>query len=343
MDRWGTRWAREGGHIKQVTAPGHRRKRCCYVDFLSTSPAVAATLRHQVGSVERIRRLSNVAAIEICVAGGRVRGVVALDLSTGSLTTIAAPAVVLAAGGLTKIFAAAAPPPTWEARRAGWRSRRAPSSWTWSSCSSSRLRTWRRGWSAWTRSCGTRSATSSVADSSTAASRNSFIATAAKTRSLYRAAGPRLGRHSQRGRGGRGSPHGGVLDFRHIPEDQLRSAFGPVIDRLLGNGIDLTRVPVEVAPTAHYHMGGIAVDERLETRVEGLFAAGEAVGGAGGANRVSGNAITEALVFGERAGYFAAAAAEAGTGWSSTYAEPARAELETLRQRKGIGPPRSYS
>jgi succinate dehydrogenase/fumarate reductase flavoprotein subunit len=128
------------------------------------------------------------------------------------------------------------------------------------------------------------------------------------------------------------------LDFRHIPEDQLRSAFGPVIDRLLANGIDLTRVPVEVAPTAHYHMGGIAVDERLETRVEGLFAAGEAVGGAGGANRVSGNAITEALVFGERAGYFAAAAAEAGTGWSSTYVEPARAELETLRQRKGIGP-----
>ena len=89
-------------------------------------------------------------------------------------------------------------------------------------------------------------------------------------------------RHSQRGRGRTGSPHGGVLDFRHIPEDQLRSAFGPVIDRLLGNGIDLTRVPVEVAPTAHYHMGGIAVDERLETRVEGLFAAGEAVGGAGG-------------------------------------------------------------
>ena len=57
---------------------------------------------------------------------------------------------------------------------------------------------------------------------------------------------------------------------------------------------------------AHYHMGGIRVNQRLETRVEGLFAAGEAVGGSNGANRLSGNAISEALVFGECAGRFAA-------------------------------------
>ena len=121
---------------------------------------------------------------------------------------------------------------------------------------------------------------------------------------------------------GRGSPHGGVyLDFRHVPDDSLREAFGPVIDRLLKNGIDLTRVPIEVAPTAHYHMGGIAVNERMETRVAGLFAAGEAVGGANGANRLSGNAITEALVFGERAGFFAAKAAmDTDVDWSGNSA-----------------------
>ena len=73
------------------------------------------------------------------------------------------------------------------------------------------------------------------------------------------------------------------------------------------NGIDLGRMPVEVAPIAHYHMGGIAVDERMASRVPGLYAAGEAAGGANGANRLSGNAIPEALVFGERAGRFAAA------------------------------------
>ena len=139
---------------------------------------------------------------------------------------------------------------------------------------------------------------------------------------------------------GHGSPHGGVyLDFRHIPEERLRGAFGPVIDRLLGNGIDLTKMPIEVAPTAHYHMGGIAVNERLESRVAGLFAAGEAVGGANGANRLSGNAITEAMVFGERAGVFAAAASrDADPGWSPSYAERARGELAAVQRRSGHAP-----
>ena len=82
----------------------------------------------------------------------------------------------------------------------------------------------------------------------------------------------------------------------------MRAAFGPVIDRLLANGIDLTKTPVEVGPTAHYHMGGIRVNARMETCIQGLYAAGEAVGGANGANRLSGNAITEAFVFGARAG-----------------------------------------
>jgi succinate dehydrogenase/fumarate reductase flavoprotein subunit len=107
---------------------------------------------------------------------------------------------------------------------------------------------------------------------------------------------------------GRGSPHGGVyLSFQHCSDADLRQAFGPVIDRLHRNGIDLKRMPVEVAPIAHYHMGGIRVNADMETSVPGLFAAGEAVGGANGANRVSGNGVTEALVFGRRAGDRAAA------------------------------------
>ena len=79
-----------------------------------------------------------------------------------------------------------------------------------------------------------------------------------------------------------------------------------MIDRLLNNGIDLTKTPVEVGPMAHYHMGGIRVDANMATRFQGLYAAGEAVGGANGANRLSGNAITEAFVFGHRAGSAAA-------------------------------------
>jgi len=106
---------------------------------------------------------------------------------------------------------------------------------------------------------------------------------------------------------GRGSPHGGAyLSFEHCSAEALRQAFGPVIDRLAANKIDLTKMPVEVAPIAHYHMGGVATNVRMETEVPGLFVAGEAVGGANGANRLSGNAITEALAFGRRAGRSAA-------------------------------------
>ena len=101
--------------------------------------------------------------------------------------------------------------------------------------------------------------------------------------------------------------NGGVhLSFQHIPEEKLREAFGPVIDKLAANGIDLTKDTVEVAPIAHYHMGGIRVNGQMETSIAGLFGAGEVVGGANGANRLSGNAIPEAFVFGERAGRFAA-------------------------------------
>jgi succinate dehydrogenase/fumarate reductase flavoprotein subunit len=106
---------------------------------------------------------------------------------------------------------------------------------------------------------------------------------------------------------GRGSPHGGAyLSFEHCSAAALRAAFGPVIDRLAANNIDLTDMPVEVAPIAHYHMGGVVADAAMQTELPGLFAAGEVVGGANGANRLSGNAITEALVFGRRAGRSAA-------------------------------------
>jgi succinate dehydrogenase/fumarate reductase flavoprotein subunit len=129
---------------------------------------------------------------------------------------------------------------------------------------------------------------------------------------------------------GRGSPAGGAyLSFRHVPEAEIRRAFGPVVDRLLANGIDLARQDVEVAPIAHYTMGGVRVDETLQTRIPGLYACGEAVGGANGANRLSGNAITEALVFGARAGLNAAQRAKARSlSWS---AEPARPVLDLLR------------
>ena len=142
-------------------------------------------------------------------------------------------------------------------------------------------------------------------------------------------------------RAGRGSPHGGAwLSFAHVGEAALREAFGPVIDRLRADGIDLTEAPVEVSPIAHYHMGGIKVDTRLAAQVPGLFAAGEVVGGANGANRLSGNAITEAFVFGHRAGQSAAQeAARTACAWRPAAARPVLEALAARRGAKGNGPP----
>src|ERR1019366_1872079 len=139
---------------------------------------------------------------------------------------------------------------------------------------------------------------------------------------------------------GRGSPHGGAyLSFQHCSEAALREAFGPVIDRLAKNHIDLTKMPIEVAPIAHYHMGGVAANARMETEVPGLLVAGEAVGGANGANRLSGNAITEALVFGASAGRNAARHAQRNSSrWSAPAADPALDLLRSAARRDAPNP-----
>ena len=114
---------------------------------------------------------------------------------------------------------------------------------------------------------------------------------------------------------GRGSPHGGVyLDIAWIKQKLPDAA--DYIKRKLPSmyhqfkqlaDIDITEQPMEVGPTTHYIMGGIHVDPDTQmSRVPGLFAAGECAAGINGANRLGGNSLSDLLVFGKRAGEFAA-------------------------------------
>jgi succinate dehydrogenase/fumarate reductase flavoprotein subunit len=312
MAEWGTRWARENGHIKQEMAPGHSRRRCCYVDFLNTGPAVAATLRRKVSEIARIRRASNVAVIEILTRDGRAMGAVGLNLVNGEVVTFQAKVVVLAAGGLTKLYArnSASANMGGEAYAlALWAGAELVDMEFVQFFPIGHLAPRLVGmdpimWDPFRYKLGGKLLNGHFEE---------FVDRYGGTDSGHYTATRDLASYSilKEVEAGRGSPHGGAyLDFRHIPEIQLRAAFGPVIDRLLLNGIDLTKTPVEVGPMAHYHMGGVRVNTQMETRVRGLYAAGEAVGGANGANRLSGNAITEAFVFGERAGSAAAEAAK---------------------------------
>jgi succinate dehydrogenase / fumarate reductase flavoprotein subunit len=114
---------------------------------------------------------------------------------------------------------------------------------------------------------------------------------------------------------GRGSPHGGVfLDIAWIKE-KLPNSVEHIKKKLPSMyhqfkqlaDLDITQEPMEVGPTTHYMMGGIQVDaESQMSSVPGLFAAGESAAGLHGANRLGGNSLSDLLVFGKRAGEYAA-------------------------------------
>ena len=328
MDAWKVGWAREGDHIAQIHAPGHDRARCVYVDVLSTGPAVSRTLRTQLNLASGIRRIGDLAIVDIVVRDGQACGAVAVHLSTGETVTLAAKSVVIATGGLTRLY-----------RRNSASFNMGGDGYALALRAGAELidmefvQFFPIGhlaprlvgmdpimWDPFRYKLGGKLLNGDLQEfeegygTQDARSDGKYVLT--RDRATYAI--------SKEVEAGRGSPAGGAyLSFQHVPDAELRRAFGPVIDRLAANGIDLTKQLVEVAPIAHYHMGGVRVDESMQSTIPGLYACGEAIGGANGANRLSGNAITEAFVFGARAGQAAAKnAASASSHWSDAAAAP---------------------
>ena len=308
MDDWGVGWARKDGHITQAMAPGHDRPRCVYVDFLNTGPAVSKTLRTVVNKIGGIRKAGDLCIVDLLRNKGEIVGAAALHLGTGAPVIVSAKATIIATGGLTRLYRRNSASANMGgdgyalALRAGA-----------SLVDMEFVQFFPIGhlaprligmdpimWDPFRYKLGGRLLNNRMEEFTQrygVAEDGKYVITRD------------VGSYAilKEVEAGRGSPHGGVyLSFQHCPERALRESFGPVIDRLAANGIDLTKMPIEVAPIAHYHMGGIVTDAQMQTDLPGLFAAGEAVGGANGANRLSGNAITEALVFGRRAGRSAA-------------------------------------
>jgi succinate dehydrogenase / fumarate reductase, flavoprotein subunit len=127
---------------------------------------------------------------------------------------------------------------------------------------------------------------------------------------------------------GRGSPHGGVfLDIasRRSPEF-IRKRLPSMYQQFLELAdVDITKEPMEIGPTCHYVMGGVEVDPDSQASVvPGLFAAGEVAGGMHGANRLGGNSLSDLLVFGKRAGEYAAEYAKVAGGQPP---KPARSDI----------------
>ena len=344
MDGWKVGWAREDGHIKQAQAPGHDRPRCAYVDFLSTGPAVSRTLRSQLNAANNIRRIGELVIVDIAIRDGEACGATALHLPTGQVVTLAAKAVVIATGGLTGLY-----------RRNSASSNMGGDGYALALRAGAELidmefvQFFPIGhlaprlvgmdpimWDPFRYKLGGKLLNAEMRefeqDYATRDNRSDGRYVLTRDLATYAI--------TKEVEAGRGSPAGGAyLSFQHLPEAEIRSAFGPVVDRLAANGIDLAKHPVEVAPIAHYHMGGVRVDEALQARVPGLYACGEAVGGANGANRLSGNAITEAFVFGARAGRNAAQhALQRAALWWPQAAAPALDLLRSAQRRDAPNP-----
>jgi succinate dehydrogenase / fumarate reductase flavoprotein subunit len=333
LDGWGVGWARKDNHITATTAPGHDRARCVYVDFINTGPAVSKTLRTAIARNKDIHKAGDICIVDLVKdRSGEIAGAVGWHVASGAPVTIAAKSTVLATGGLTRLYRRNSASLNMGgdgyalALRAGA-----------SLIDMEFVQFFPIGhlaprlvgmdpimWDPFRYKLGGRLLNGRMEEFTSRYGSDEdgryVLPRDLATYAIFKEV-----------EAGRGSPHGGVyLSFEHCAAAQLRAAFGPVIDRLAANAIDLTRMPVEVAPIAHYHMGGVVADAAMQTELPGLFTAGEVVGGANGANRLSGNAITEAVVFGRRAG--ASAAAHAGkTVQRNLDAADARAALALLR------------
>ncbi|MBT5047688.1 MAG: FAD-binding protein [Rhodospirillaceae bacterium] len=344
LEEWKVQWARQdNGKIRQVMAPGHSRKRCVYVDFLKTGAAISAALRNKISRDGAIQRLSNVTLTDLVTHEGDIIGATGFDISTATPVTIEASAVILCLGGMTKMFRRTTAPNNIAGEGLGLALRAGAKI-----IDLEFLQFYPNG---------------HMAPRMVGLDPTTWEPTRVKLGGrLLNGNGEEFLQNYGEGSGeqynttrdtlthamykevelGRGSPHGGVfLSFQHIDHNELEKALGPFLELFHRNNIDLTKQPVEVYPIAHYQMGGVEVNTDMETGVPGLYAAGEIAGGANGANRLSGNALPEAMVFGERAGEAAAryVAGLSKGAWNKASAAPHMELIESvIGQNAGDGP-----
>ena len=103
---------------------------------------------------------------------------------------------------------------------------------------------------------------------------------------------------------GRGTEHGGVwLDVTHLSKEKILDRLPTMYEQFKNiDEIDISKEKMEVAPTAHYSMGGVVVDIKCRTKIRGLFAVGEVISQIHGANRLGGNSLLDTVVFGKISG-----------------------------------------
>lgn len=342
LERWGMPFAREeDGRLSQRFFGAHRYRRTCYAgDY--TGLEIQRTLLRRARELQ-VPIVDTVYITRLLVSDGRIFGAYGFDIVDGTPTVIHADAVILAAGGHTRI---------WR-HTSSRRDENTGDSFRLAALAGARIRDAElvqfhpSGLLEPAEAAGT-------LVSEAARGEGGILRNALGERFMERYDPERL-ELSTRDRvalagyteiiEGRGTANGGVyLDVSHLPREQILAKLPRVYRTLIDlQMLDITKQPIEVAPTAHYSMGGVWVSpETHGTGVDGLYAIGEAASGLHGANRLGGNSLIELLVYGRITG---GDAADYATNLTEARRDPAavaeaRAEMRNLLTGSGEESPR---
>ncbi len=337
LDEWGCEFARtEDGRLDQRFFGAHRWRRTCYAgDYIGK--AIIDTLIRKIDELG-IRILEHRCVSSLLVDDGRCFGALAFDLRTGQRTAFVSDAVILATGGHASL---------WQRNtsRAGENHGEGMALALLAGCRlmDMEMVQFHPTGLVWPPDVAGTLVTEAVRGE------GGLLTNAGGERFMARYDPARM-ELSTRDRvalanyteiiEGRAGPHGGVfLDVSHRGKDYILERLPKLYRQLQSfEGLDISKEPMEVAPTAHYSMGGIAVEpETHATDVDGLFAAGECASGLHGANRLGGNSLVDILVFGRRAGETAAArrSARPDETVAGRVADRAAAEFDALGANAG--------
>ncbi len=341
LERYGAKFNKtDDGKFEQVLMPGHTYPRAIHYHF-RTGSQFKKGLTAEVGKRPGITVKEDFLVVDVFVDAGRVTGALALDVRSGEYVVVDCGAVVLATGGAMEMFyprSDASDDMTGDghaiALRAGAQladiefMQFFPTGMVWPPALNGviwigELRYHCGGWLY--NKFGERFMVKYDRERMELSTRD-ITSRAIVTEILE----------------GRGSPHGGVwLSVTHLGRNQIQTFVDETFPgfsfrgyNLLDAGVDIREDAIEIAPMAHFYMGGVRCDAGCATAVPGLFVAGEVTAGVNGANRIEGNALSETQVQGAVAGEAAARhASGAAGGVERDQAQAAVARFRTLTDR----------
>jgi len=293
---WGARFDRDGAGLAFAREGAHSAPRVIHAAGDSTGQEIVRALLDKAGKTPGISFLTQTFTVDMIVEKGRCEGLLCLEEATGE-PRVERGAVLLAAGGCGQVYRETTNPPQATgdgiamAFRAGARVRDMefvqfhPTSLAVPGAPRFLLSEALRGEGGVLRGLGGRRFMREVDAERAELAPRDVVARAISREMIENGLAAVF------------------LDMTHLDADHIARRFPMIHRTCLGYGIDITRDPIPVSPSAHYMMGGVATDLHGRTTLPGLYAAGEvACTGVHGANRLASNSLLEGLVFGSRAG-----------------------------------------